>query len=218
MKIQAIFWIWCGCLLVMTVTVAGCIHWIDYPLAAKFLRSLKQGAAVGGLLSGRNIMAGEILVIMALAFTHIWNGDLAKPEKTLLVACSASVMAYTLNSSVLKVIFGRSNPAAFYHGHADRFNLFRGDELSSFPSGHMMLASAFLAKIGLIVLLAVCWFAPNAYQIMGRRNPALNAVEPATRLAWQPTLAWAIGLGILGAVAFTGILSGPPSQFLYFQF
>lgn len=91
---------------------------------------------------------------MALAFTHIWNGGLPKPAKTLLVACSASVMAYTLNNSVLKVIIGRSNPATFYHGHAGKFNLFRGDELSSFPSGDMMLASAFLA-VGFYVYFQV---------------------------------------------------------------
>jgi alginate O-acetyltransferase complex protein AlgI len=74
------------------------------------------------------------------------------------------------------------------------------------------------AILGLMVLLAICWLAPNAYQIMGRRNPSLNGVEATARLTWRPSLAWAIGLGILGAVAFTGILSGPPSEFLYFQF
>jgi alginate O-acetyltransferase complex protein AlgI len=75
-----------------------------------------------------------------------------------------------------------------------------------------------ITVLGLIVLLAVCWFAPNVYQIMGRKNPSLNAVTPATLLSWRPSLAWAIGLGILGAAGFAGILSGPPSEFLYFRF
>jgi alginate O-acetyltransferase complex protein AlgI len=74
------------------------------------------------------------------------------------------------------------------------------------------------AILGLMLLLAVCWLAPNAYQIMGAKNPALNAVEPGTKWTWRPSLAWAVGLGVLGAVAFTSILSGPPSEFLYFQF
>ena len=74
------------------------------------------------------------------------------------------------------------------------------------------------AILGLTVLLAICWLAPNAYQIMGAKNPALTAVEAGTKWTWRPSLGWAVGLGILGAVAFTGILSGPPSEFLYFQF
>jgi len=74
------------------------------------------------------------------------------------------------------------------------------------------------AILGLMMLLAICWLAPNAYQIMGARNPALNAVEPGTRWIWRPSLGWAMVLGALGAVAFTAILSGPPSEFLYFQF
>jgi alginate O-acetyltransferase complex protein AlgI len=74
------------------------------------------------------------------------------------------------------------------------------------------------AILGLMALLAICWLAPNAYQIMGARNPALNAVEPGAKWIWRPSLGWAVGLGVLGAVAFTGILSGPPSEFLYFQF
>ena len=74
------------------------------------------------------------------------------------------------------------------------------------------------AILGLLLLLTMCWLAPNAYQIMGAKNPALNAVEPGARWTWRPSLGWAVGLGVLGAVAFTGILTGPPSEFLYFQF
>ncbi|MFO1248298.1 MAG: MBOAT family protein [Alphaproteobacteria bacterium] len=74
------------------------------------------------------------------------------------------------------------------------------------------------AILGLALLMAMCWWAPNAYQIMGTKNPALNEVAPGTRWTWRPSLPWAIGLGVLGAIAFTGILSGPPSEFLYFQF
>ena len=74
------------------------------------------------------------------------------------------------------------------------------------------------AILGLLLLLAICWLAPNAYQMMGARNPALNAVEPGTRWTWRPSLVWAVGLGVLGAVAFTAIFTGPPSEFLYFQF
>jgi membrane-associated phospholipid phosphatase len=54
-------------------------------------------------------------------------------------------MAYTLNDLVLKIVFGRQGPTAFYGSHlAGTFHLFQGDGLSSFPSGHMTLAAAFL--------------------------------------------------------------------------
>jgi membrane-associated phospholipid phosphatase len=83
-----------------------------------------------------------------LATAHLGHGGLSKLPNTILVACSASVMAYTLNSTILKVIFGRPNPLAFrYKPMIGHFNFFRGDEFYSFPSGHMMLASAFLAVI-----------------------------------------------------------------------
>jgi alginate O-acetyltransferase complex protein AlgI len=74
------------------------------------------------------------------------------------------------------------------------------------------------AILGLMILLAICWLTPNVYQVMGLRNPSLTAIKPAASVVWRPSLGWAICLGILGAVAFTGILSGPPSEFLYFQF
>jgi membrane-associated phospholipid phosphatase len=46
---------------------------------------------------------------------------------------------------VLKIAFGRPNPTAFYEAPlAGAFHPFRGEEFSSFPSGHMMLAGAFL--------------------------------------------------------------------------
>ena len=74
------------------------------------------------------------------------------------------------------------------------------------------------AILGLMLLLAICWLAPNAYQMMGTKSPALTAVEPGTRWTWRPSWGWAVGLGVLGAVAFTAIFTGPPSEFLYFQF
>jgi alginate O-acetyltransferase complex protein AlgI len=73
--------------------------------------------------------------------------------------------------------------------------------------------------LSLVLLIALCWLAPNAYQMLGRFSPALQEVRPATRaLAWRPSLAWATGLGILFALSLSQILSGAPSEFIYFQF
>ena len=71
----------------------------------------------------------------------------------------------------------------------------------------------------IVILLAVCWFAPNTQQIMARFDPALNVPKdsaPARMLAWRPT-AFA-GL-ITAAAAFTAIVNlSRYSEFLYFQF
>jgi D-alanyl-lipoteichoic acid acyltransferase DltB (MBOAT superfamily) len=74
------------------------------------------------------------------------------------------------------------------------------------------------AIAGLLLLMAACWLMPNVYQLMGSSNPALGTVDATRAPEWRPGPAWAVGLGILGAIAFAGVVSGPPSEFLYFQF
>ena len=65
-------------------------------------------------------------------------------------------MAYTLNDVVLKILFGRLRPTTFYQSHIRGvFHLFRGDDASSFPSGHMVLATAFLGVFVRLYLYAV---------------------------------------------------------------
>jgi hypothetical protein len=80
-----------------------------------------------------------------------------------------------------------------------------------------------LVKAGLVnwivILLAVCWFAPNTQQIMLRFEPALNiprGTPPARLLAWRPTAFAAL---IAATLAFTSIINlHRQSEFLYFQF
>ncbi len=71
----------------------------------------------------------------------------------------------------------------------------------------------------IVILLAICWLAPNTQQIMARFEPALNIPRdsmPARLLAWRPTAAIAL---ITMAVAFTAIINlHRHSEFLYFQF
>jgi len=72
--------------------------------------------------------------------------------------------------------------------------------------------------LSILLLLGICWFLPNAYQVLGRFSPALQEVEATPRLHWRPNLAWAGGLGLLAALSLSQILSGAPSEFIYFQF
>jgi membrane-associated phospholipid phosphatase len=145
MESRRILWSWCGALLITTVTIAACIHWLDYPVAAVFLNASKHVGLIGEIFGGRVLVAGELSLIFALTIVRIWNGNLPELAKAFLVGCSASVMAYTLNDVVLKILFGRLRPTTFYQSHIRGvFHLFRGDDASSFPSGHMVLATAFL--------------------------------------------------------------------------
>jgi D-alanyl-lipoteichoic acid acyltransferase DltB (MBOAT superfamily) len=69
------------------------------------------------------------------------------------------------------------------------------------------------------LLLGICWFLPNAYEILGTFSPALQKPRTAAPwVSWRPNAWWAMGLGVLGALSLAQILSGAPSEFIYFQF
>jgi len=73
--------------------------------------------------------------------------------------------------------------------------------------------------VTLLILLALSTLAPNAYQILGQYSPSLQRPQlPARLLAWKPNIAWATALGVVAALSFSQMLSGAPSEFIYFQF
>ena len=67
-------------------------------------------------------------------------------------------------------------------------------------------------------LAVVAFCAPNAYQIMGERSPALTKVHWTLRpwQQWQPTLGWAVIAGVLLFVS--SLRFDQTAQFLYYQF
>lgn len=76
-------------------------------------------------------------------------------------------------------------------------------------------------QMGTIIVLTVSsMLAPNVYQILGRFSPSVQKPQPtaSTLLLWRSSYAWASGLGILAAVSVAQMLSGAPSEFIYFQF
>jgi alginate O-acetyltransferase complex protein AlgI len=77
------------------------------------------------------------------------------------------------------------------------------------------LAGNILLGLGLAVI-AFC--APNAYQILGDRSPALTKVRGALPPAkqWQPTIRWAVACGLL--LFFASLRFDQAAQFLYYQF
>ena len=133
------------------VAIPVCIRWVDYPVAASFLHASSGRGIIGYIFAGRVLVTAELSVVAALALVRLKIGSLPDMAKVLLVACSTSVMAYTLNDLVLKIVFGRQNPEAFYQSPLQgAVHFFQGADGSSFPSGHMMLAAAFLGVFSCI--------------------------------------------------------------------
>jgi hypothetical protein len=64
----------------------------------------------------------------------------------------------------------------------------------------------------------IVWALPNSQTIMAKFSPSLTAVKPAAPrwLLWQPTLRWALGLGLLLALSLMSLQQ--TKVFLYFQF
>lgn len=141
-------WLWLGVALVVIGAVSVSIRWLDYPIASMVLHYSKHVGIINKIFSGHVLVAGELCLIAVLAVLRVRSGRLPETGKILLVACSASVMAYALNDAVLKLFFGRQTPKDFYAKPlVGIFHLFEGSEASSFPSGHMILTAAFLGVI-----------------------------------------------------------------------
>jgi hypothetical protein len=73
------------------------------------------------------------------------------------------------------------------------------------------------------VLLGIALLAPNTLEILAPYEPALGwgpertgALIGRLRLAWRPSLVWALSIAALAAVAVAQL--GGPSEFLYWQF
>jgi membrane-associated phospholipid phosphatase len=78
-----------------------------------------------------------------LGLARLKRGGLSPLAATLALACVTSMLAYLVNDHLLKILFGVANPLEVLRGveHSFRFGL--GTAGSSFPSGHMVMASGF---------------------------------------------------------------------------
>jgi hypothetical protein len=135
--------IWVLSLVACAAVVAFSFVCMDVPTAlhfwkaSRFLRPLNEafGAAV--------ILSAESAVILAMVLVRLVRGHISVFGETLAIACLTSICAYGVNDHVLKVFFGVPSPMDVMHGARHGFNLWRGSESSSFPSGHMALAGGF---------------------------------------------------------------------------
>ncbi|MFZ6843199.1 MBOAT family O-acyltransferase [Undibacterium sp. RuTC16W] len=77
--------------------------------------------------------------------------------------------------------------------------------------------------IWVLVAAAIAFFLPNTQEVMDKFNPALDHQSGQIRssfvtryLTWQPTLVWALWIGLLLVASL--LLINRPAEFLYFQF
>jgi membrane-associated phospholipid phosphatase len=148
MKFKALFSTW---LLVSAATIlacAVCIRWIDFPVAYLFQNDAGQFSGLGRNLGSSVLVTGEVILLAVLAAIRLVRGELPDYGKALFVATLTSLASFDANDYILKVIFGRQNPIAFLHiPNVHIFYFMQGDDHSSFPSGHMVMAAAFAAVL-----------------------------------------------------------------------
>lgn len=134
---------WFLALAACTVITAVSFVEFDVPLAHFVHSSALPSKFLEKYLRSSVLLTIEVGMVLALALLRLLKGRISPFWMTLWVACAASIGAYLVNTLFFKVIFGVPNPNQVLHGARHTLHWFSGTEDSSFPSGHMMLASAF---------------------------------------------------------------------------
>jgi len=116
---------------------------VDVPIALHFWKVGRFLSPLNTAFGASVILSLESAVALGLILTRVVRGHISRFGEVLAIACLASICTYGINSEVLKPFFGVPIPAAVMEGATHSFNLLQGSGNSSFPSGHMVLASAF---------------------------------------------------------------------------
>ncbi len=136
--------IWLLSLVICTFAITTAFAYFDVPIAHRVYGILGQAESVATTGFASAILLGvEAAVVLVLVIIRITRGHLSPLREATVLACLASICAYAINDSILKLFFGVPNPEAVLHGTQHTFNLLRGTSKSSFPSGHMVIAGAF---------------------------------------------------------------------------
>jgi len=116
---------------------------IDVPLAQHFWKVGTPLAPFNTAFGAAAILTLESAVAVSLILARVLRGHISQFGEALAIACLASICTYGINDEVLKPFFGVPGPADVIEGARHGLNLLMGSGKSSFPSGHMVLASAF---------------------------------------------------------------------------
>jgi D-alanyl-lipoteichoic acid acyltransferase DltB (MBOAT superfamily) len=127
----------------------------------------------------------------------------------------AAKVLLTYVTVIIAVIFFRSpSTAAALDLLSAMAGLHSGQASMLLPRGQLPLSTLLF----LVTSYVIIWGLPNSQQILANFKPVLERVMPARPiwLQWHPNASWALGLGLLGAIAV--LATGGTSEFLYFQF
>jgi membrane-associated phospholipid phosphatase len=158
--------IWLLALFVTAVCAAYSFKNFDLPAARWALLNVSTLGQLGNHLGSAIILTAEGALALTLVCVRLWRGHISPLSKALILASLTSMCAYAVNGEALKVIFGVPNPsqvllAGVHHG----FNFLKGNDDSSFPSGHMALAGAFLGVF--MRLYPAYWRALSVLAVFG---------------------------------------------------
>jgi membrane-associated phospholipid phosphatase len=131
-----------GCLLVTVIFFV----FFDVPIMRFFSGSIGKLDTVSRGLGTAVVLSVDGATALALVFLRALRGKERFPAlfRVLALACLTSICVFAINDSALKLFFGVPNPGnVFLQGMRHAFHLLAGSRDSSFPSGHMMLASSF---------------------------------------------------------------------------
>jgi len=142
-RFAAFVQIWSLSLLACAAAAAFSFVHLDVPVARYFWDAAHPLERLAGGFGSRVILSCEAAVILTIGLVRLVRGHTPAFAKALAIACLASMCAYVINDHILKILCGVPAPAEVIEGAGHAFNIWRGSEGSSFPSGHMVLASAF---------------------------------------------------------------------------
>ena len=176
-----------------------------------------------------------------LALNHGWRALRAASGADLsrsTLAGRVSGRAVTFGAVVVAWVFFRASTLdaaiGVVKGMAglNGFTLLAADRASLGVAGEWLAAAGVrfepalqmsIVPVGLwiVALLAIAWWMPNSQDIMARVEVVLPGAHAAdrprpSRIAWRPTLSWAIVAAVLFTIALLNLTK--PSEFLYYQF
>lgn len=150
------FLAWAISLAFCVVAVMLAFSYADVPIAIYFEGFARHVNVFSKGLGSAIILSIEAVVVTLLVIFRLIRGKLPRFAEALALACLTSICAYGINAGVLKLYFGVPNPFDVMHGSKHIFNWFDGSPDNSFPSGHMVLATAF-AGVFIYLYRASIW-------------------------------------------------------------
>jgi len=137
--------IWLVSLLLCILAVKFTFVYVDVEVTHRVVGFFKHTKEMATGLSSLVLLGIEASVVLTLVVLRIIHGRLTPFLEASALACLTSICSYAVCDSILKPLFGVVSPMQVLLGERHSFHLFSGVFDTSFPSGHMVLASAFSA-------------------------------------------------------------------------